>query len=94
MTTAETTPLRRYRGVLVWIDADGDGDAEVIVVESDDDRGARLAIYDETGAVAATPFTMPSMMPMLPEHRAILVPRRAISAVSSPMASVRWTASN
>lgn len=23
MTTAETTPLRRYRGVLVWIDADG-----------------------------------------------------------------------
>jgi hypothetical protein len=23
MTTSETTPLRRYRGVLVWIDADG-----------------------------------------------------------------------
>jgi hypothetical protein len=37
-------------------DIDGDGDAEVIVVESDLERGARLAIYDESGLVAATPF--------------------------------------
>lgn len=36
-------------------DLDGDGDAEVIVVESDAARGARLAIWDETGRIAATP---------------------------------------
>lgn len=37
-------------------DLDGDGGAEVIVVESDLSLGARLAVYDETGLVAATPF--------------------------------------
>lgn len=37
-------------------DLDGDGDAEVIVVETDMARGARLAIYDDTGLVAATPY--------------------------------------
>ena len=36
-------------------DVDGDGDAEVIVVESQADTGAQLAIYDETGKIAATP---------------------------------------
>lgn len=37
-------------------DVDRDGMLEVIVVESDVDKGARLAIYDETGLQAATPF--------------------------------------
>ncbi len=37
-------------------DLDGDGSPEVIVVETDRDRGASLAVYDETGKVAATPF--------------------------------------
>lgn len=37
-------------------DVDGDGAPEVIVVETDLDRGARLGIYDEDGLVAATPF--------------------------------------
>jgi hypothetical protein len=36
-------------------DVDGDGTPEVIVVETDIARGARLAIYDERGLVAATP---------------------------------------
>lgn len=36
-------------------DVDGDGDAEVIVVESDFRLGAQLAIYDETGKIASTP---------------------------------------
>lgn len=37
-------------------DVDGDGAREVIVVESDQSRGARLAIYDADGLVAATPY--------------------------------------
>lgn len=37
-------------------DVDSDGTPEVITVESDMSLGARLAIYDETGLVAATPF--------------------------------------
>jgi hypothetical protein len=37
-------------------DLDGDGFPEVIVVETDLQAGARLAIYDEEGLVAATPF--------------------------------------
>ncbi|MEM9580230.1 MAG: VCBS repeat-containing protein [Pseudomonadota bacterium] len=37
-------------------DMDGDGDAEIIVVESALQSGARLAIYDETGLIAATPY--------------------------------------
>lgn len=37
-------------------DVDGDGDQEVVVVETDLDKGAQLAIYDETGKIAATPF--------------------------------------
>lgn len=37
-------------------DLDGDGAREVIVVETDLARGARLAVYDETGLVAATAF--------------------------------------
>ncbi|WP_193142468.1 MULTISPECIES: FG-GAP repeat domain-containing protein [unclassified Meridianimarinicoccus] len=37
-------------------DVDGDGQAEVVVVESDQRRGARLAIYDATGLRYATPF--------------------------------------
>lgn len=36
-------------------DLDGDGDAEVIVVETEVTQGAQLAIYDETGKIAATP---------------------------------------
>lgn len=37
-------------------DVDQDGDSEVIVVETDQERGARLSIYDANGLVAATPF--------------------------------------
>lgn len=37
-------------------DVDGDGDREVIVVESDASLGARLAIYDPDGLVAANDF--------------------------------------
>ncbi|MEE9454136.1 MAG: VCBS repeat-containing protein [Paracoccaceae bacterium] len=37
-------------------DMDGDGDNEVIVVETDVDLGAQLAIYDLNGKRAATPF--------------------------------------
>ncbi len=37
------------------IDIDGDGDLEVMVVETDVAKGAQLAIYDETGKVAETP---------------------------------------
>lgn len=37
-------------------DLDRDGTFEVIVVESDISRGSRLAIYDERGQIAATPF--------------------------------------
>lgn len=37
-------------------DMDGDGEAEVIVVETDVDLGASLTIYDDTGRVAATSF--------------------------------------
>jgi len=36
-------------------DLDRDGDPEVIVVESLNTEGAQLAIYDETGKIAATP---------------------------------------
>lgn len=36
-------------------DIDGDGDAEVIVVQSHATLGAKLAIYDTTGLIAATP---------------------------------------
>jgi hypothetical protein len=38
------------------VDVDLDGDGEVVVVESDQALGARLAIYDETGLLVATPF--------------------------------------
>lgn len=37
-------------------DVDGDGDNEVIVVETDIGRGARLSIYDTEGLVAANDF--------------------------------------
>lgn len=37
-------------------DVDGDGDREVITVESDANLGARLAIYDADGLVAANDF--------------------------------------
>jgi hypothetical protein len=36
-------------------DLDGDGEPEVITVESDAGAGARLAIWGETGRIAATP---------------------------------------
>lgn len=38
------------------VDVDGDGNPEVIVVETDLAKGARLAIYDMGGLRAATPF--------------------------------------
>ncbi len=38
------------------VDANGDGRAEVIVVESNQNQGVRLAIYNATGLVAATPY--------------------------------------
>ena len=37
-------------------DVDGDGDGEVIVVESDMSLGARIAVYDADGLVAANDF--------------------------------------
>ena len=37
-------------------DVDGDGDREVIVVESDASLGARLSVYDADGLVAANDF--------------------------------------
>lgn len=37
-------------------DVDGDGEPEVIVIETDLIRGASLAIYDATGKRAATPY--------------------------------------
>jgi len=37
-------------------DVDGDGAPEVIVVETDTRRGAQLAVYDDTGKIAATPY--------------------------------------
>jgi hypothetical protein len=37
-------------------DVDGNGEPEVLVVETQLERGAQLAVYDETGKVAATPF--------------------------------------
>lgn len=37
-------------------DLDGNGKAEVLVVETDVARGASLAVYDVTGRVTATPF--------------------------------------
>ncbi|SFR52910.1 FG-GAP repeat domain-containing protein [Litoreibacter janthinus] len=36
-------------------DVDGDGTPEVVVVETQVDTGAQLAIYDETGKITATP---------------------------------------
>lgn len=38
------------------VDVDGDGRAEVVVVESHQNQGARLAIYNASGLVAATPY--------------------------------------
>ena len=38
------------------VDADGDGRSEVLVVETDLRLGAALAVYDEQGRRAATPF--------------------------------------
>ena len=38
------------------IDLDGDSYPEVVVIESDSSEGARLAVYDATGLIAATPF--------------------------------------
>ncbi|MCY1126939.1 VCBS repeat-containing protein [Frigidibacter sp. RF13] len=37
-------------------DLDGDGDYEVIVVESSLTQGSRLAVWDGSGRIAATPF--------------------------------------
>lgn len=39
----------------LW-DVDGDGDAEVVVVDTDLTKGARLAIFDQTGLLAASDF--------------------------------------
>lgn len=36
-------------------DLDGDGTAEVIVVETQVNKGAQLAVYDESGKITATP---------------------------------------
>ena len=63
----ETTNGRRLKFVLPQsrvfedteprvVDVDGDGDSEVVVVESDVRRGARLAIYDESGLIAANDY--------------------------------------
>ena len=39
----------------LW-DVDGDGDAEVVVVDTDMTKGARLAVFDQTGLLAASDF--------------------------------------
>lgn len=63
----ETTAGRRFRVTLPetrvfedteprLFDVDGDGEREVIVVEADAELGARLAIYDATGLLAANDF--------------------------------------
>jgi hypothetical protein len=39
----------------LW-DVTGDGAPEVVVVESHQNKGARLAVYGETGLLAATPY--------------------------------------
>ena len=39
----------------IW-QIDADDTSKVVVVESDQTRGARLSVYDETGFVTATPF--------------------------------------
>ena len=63
----ETTNGRRLKFVLPQsrvfedtaprvVDVDGDGDNEVVVVESDATRGARIAIYDESGLIATNPY--------------------------------------
>jgi len=38
------------------VDVDGDGFFEALVIESDLTKGARLALYDDSGLMAATPF--------------------------------------
>ena len=38
------------------IDLDHDNHPEVVTIESDASRGARLAIYDQSGLITATPF--------------------------------------
>lgn len=38
------------------VDVDGDGDAEVIVVQTSLTQGARLTVWDADGLVAATPY--------------------------------------
>lgn len=38
------------------VDVDGDGQREVVVVESHQNLGARLAIYNGAGLIAATPY--------------------------------------
>jgi hypothetical protein len=38
------------------VDVDGDGFREVVVVESHIDKGARLAVYNGGGLIAATPY--------------------------------------
>lgn len=37
-------------------DIDGDGEPELVVVETQVDQGASLAIYDHTGKIASTPY--------------------------------------
>ncbi len=65
--SASTTTARRLPSTLVFedvaprvVDLDGDGRPEVLVVESDQDKGARLAIWGMTpeglDRLAATPF--------------------------------------
>lgn len=38
------------------VDLDDDESPEVVVIESDSDLGARLAVYDDAGLITATPF--------------------------------------
>lgn len=63
----QTTKGRRLRFVLPQsrvfedteprvVDVDGDGEAEVVVVETDARRGARLAIYGVDGLIAANAY--------------------------------------
>ena len=42
------------------VDVTGDGAAEVVVVESHQSSGARLAIYNSEGLLAATPYIAPA----------------------------------
>jgi hypothetical protein len=54
MVTANVDANSVIEGISpIWADIDGDGDREIIVTVSNDQVGAGLVAYDETGAIVA-----------------------------------------